>query len=494
MKLGIISVSLMMLAASFSYADDFDDWGDFGDASASGDAMSFASVPEPAVTVGGVAKLATRYQLESPEDADAKDKTLTSAPVGKISAKYSNDTTDAEILLNFSESSLKNKEDVIEELTVRGYFGNLKLEVGKMKVVWGKGDTLHVIDNINADDYTNFIYPDYIERRLGVSMFRASYSVPSKSNLRLEAVFTPGMTPDRYAESGIWTPAQMDEISSVVKGVVSNQIAGAGSDVTKILQYASFDSSSLYPDTKKLDYSQAGLRLTGTGRIDWGLSYYYGRNHKPSYNLDDYISSSIANGGLGKSTVMPVLDYDRKQTFGIETAFVLWHFNLRGEACYNLTEDTAGDDPWIHNNSVQYLAGFDIDLPIHNINVNVQETGTYILNGSKVDDGEGFASYGALKSTLRNYDVDYDKKGYTNNKLVVNITDSFMNDKICPEITALWGIERNDLVLKPMIKYKPNGNLSFILGGLYIHSDDKDSEFYEWRKNSFVNLAVVCKF
>ena len=132
---------------------------------------------------------------------------------------------------------------------------------------------------------------------------------------------------------------------------------------------------------------------------------------------------------------------------------MLGRFNLRGELAYNLTDDVAGDNPWVHNNSIAWLAGFDVDIPVNNININIQEIGTYIFKGDKIDDAEGFSNYGVMKSALKSCDVDYDKTGYTNNKLVVNITDSWMNDKIAPEVTALWGIERGDLVVQPKIAY-----------------------------------------
>lgn len=113
---------------------------------------------------------------------------------------------------------------------------------------------------------------------------------------------------------------------------------------------AQFDQNDLYPDTQKLKYTQAGLRLTGTfGSFDWGASYYYGHYKQPSADL----SATILSG----KTTMPSLEYDWKQTFGLEAATVLGRFNLRGELAYNLTDDVAGDNPWVHNNSIAWLAG-----------------------------------------------------------------------------------------------------------------------------------------
>lgn len=479
--------ALAMIFCSVTFAQDFDDWGSFSDGT-----DDFGGSSATSITFSGEGELQSRMYLDKPEyegqkesDYDSiSDFPVTASPSAKLGISFSASNVDADIQLKFDESAIKDyPQDVINELTVRGYFGKLKLEAGKMKVIWGKGDKLHVLDNFNSDDYTDFIVPEYIDRRLSTPMFRAIYSF-EKNDLRLEGIWTPYMEKDRFVENGIWTPAAYTELKNSAAKIVSSWISAGGSGIMKAAQ---FDQDSLYPDTQKLKYTQAGLRLTGTiGSLDWGASYYYGHYKQPSADMSATIMSNGAE--------LPSLEYDWKQTFGLEAATVLGRFNLRGELAYNLTDDVAGDNPWVHNNNIAWLAGFDFDIPVNNININIQETGAYILKGDKIDDAEGFSDYGAKKSALKAYDVDYDKTGYTNNKLVVNISDSWMNDKIAPEVTALWGIERGDLVVQPKIAYKPNGNLTLTLSGMYIHCKDKDSEFYEWKDNSFINAGISCKF
>ena len=84
-----------------------------------------------------------------------------------------------------------------------------------MKVVWGKGDKLHVLDNFNADDYSDFIIPDYLDRRISTPMVRAVYSLPL-ANMNLEGVYTPLLPVDRFATSGRWTPAQVGALTGTV--------------------------------------------------------------------------------------------------------------------------------------------------------------------------------------------------------------------------------------------------------------------------------------
>jgi len=241
------------------------------------------------------------------------------------------------------------------------------------------------------------------------------------------------------------------------------------------------DPDMIYPDLKTLKYGQFGTRLTGTfGSFDWGVSYYNGFYKQPSFNavkLESWLNKYLAQGATSEDDKF--LAYDRKQTFGLEAATTLWRFNLRGEAAYNLTEDVDGTDAFVHNNSVAWLGGFDIDLPFWNMNVNVQETGTAILKNDEIKSG---------------LDVDYSENAYTNNKFVVNVTTSFMNEKILPEVTVLYGIENGDLIVMPKFTYKPDQSLSLYVNGMYIYSKDDNSEFAAWKNNSFVNIGVSYQF
>lgn len=485
-----------------AFAQDFDDFGDFGDIG--GGTSSGAS---NAVSISGEAKLEARGYLDTDSSRDGinrengiKDINTKANPAAKLNFKYSGATVEAEVNLKFDRSSLGNyKEDILDEVLVRGIFMDsaLTVEAGKMRTIWGKGDRLHVIDNFNADNYTDFIVPLYSDRRIAIPMFKTSYAIP-RNNMVLEAIWTPGMEADRFATDGRWTPAKINALKETVTGIVAKQYGAAEPEekmaiLSEANRYNS-DAAALYPDTNSLKYNQAGLRLTGTfGNVDLGLSYYYGHYKQVSVNLEKFAKSGRKE--------LPEFDFDRKQTFGLEAATIFWKLNLRGELCYNLTADTDGTNPWVHNSSIQWLGGFDIDLPVSNINVNIQETGTYILNNDKVKDGEG------VKKVLGNpayasLDVDHDAKDrYTTNHLVINITDSWKNGKIEPEVTALWSIERGDLAVMPKVNFKPNQDITFTVSGLLMHAKDENSEFAEWSgkgngslNNSYIGCGVKCKF
>ena len=589
----ILMTSALLMAAA-TYADDFDSFGDFGDFG--GDSSSVAS----ALEVNGSAEVDIRAYVDTTDkdDKDGADKIdVRALPNAKLDLKYSGNKSDVELKLKIDEDTIKNHPvDVIDEAVLRGYFGNLTLEAGKMKVVWGKGDKLHVLDNFNADDYSDFIIPDYLDRRISTPMVRAVYSLPL-ANMNLEGVYTPLLPVDRFATSGRWTPAQVGALTGTVTmaaeenirqlvtaceeartglaaattlatsseaqakaaqeaaaayaaqiadyttkiaqlnaGIAADpsnkqlqaqlqqatialvhctaektaqetaaakyaeaakeaataaetyksQLTAADTAYTLALNNTTSLADNIYPDLWTLKYSQFGGRATWTlGQIDMGISYYNGWYKQPSFNgekLNDFVAAYLKTGAVSEKDKF--LAYDKKQTFGLEASSIIWHFNVRGEFAYNLTDDMDGKDPWVHNNSIAWLGGFDIDLPFWNANLNVQETGSYILNGGKCDD-----NYDEGKP-----DVDYDKKGYTNDKIVANLTTSFLNDKVAPEVTVMYGIERGDLVVMPKLAYKPDQNLTLTASGMIINCADKDSEFYGWKNNSFASIGVKYQF
>ena len=579
----------------------------------------------PAITFNGRALLDTRAYVDETdidEFTDLADLPVTGTPSFILGTEYEGSVVSVDGKFKFSENTIKNNPaDVIDELTVRANMGNFLLEAGKMKIVWGKGDKLHVLDNFNADDYTDFIIPDYIDRRLSTPMIHTAYSC-NKGNIRLEAVYAPVMTTDRFATTGVWVPATytnlVDKVTAVEKAklaralsayttatatagaaagaasVASTSLTSAQSAVTEataakataytnytaakaayesaetaygtalaaytasqtpattaalstattnrvaanevligataalatatatlesatateaayetaataattayaeaaaalttaatnygttLAEVSSFSASDMYPDTNTLRYGQAGARITGTiGSFDWGASYYYGHFKQPSVNWSAYIASAEANSGT--SYELPTLAYDQKQVFGLEGATAIGRLNFRGEAAYNLTEDTDGTNPWVHNNSVSWVGGFDIDLPVHNLNVNIQETGTYILNNDEITSG-----------TYKTYDVDYNANdAYTNDKLVCNVSDTYFHDKLTTEASVMWGIENGDVIVMPKVTYNVSEGLDLSASGLYIWCKDDNSEFAAWKNNSFLNLGVSCKF
>lgn len=514
----ILSIALgVSLLAGAAFADDFgfdfgDDSGfDFGDGGESASSSSGLSAAAAAINWTGDANLEGRLYVDQRDgDGDLyafKDFPTAVFPSFKLGLDYTGAYTDFSAKVKLDTFSLGDyHQDILDEFTARVYVNsNVQLEAGKMKVVWGKGDKLHVVDNFNANDYTDYIIPDYIDRRIAEPMFRAVYT--TNGGVKFEGIYTPTMTGDRYATSGAWRPLAMTTLEEKVKSVIAAQLAAAvtSGNTGAIVDYADFSADDLYPDTFAFKYGQAGIRSTFTiGHVDLGASYYYGHYKQVSANVESIVNAGVSAklnaAGLPVATAtasLPTLAYDRVNVFGLEAATALWRFNTRAEVAYYLTEDTAGNDPWVHNNSVNWVVGFDIDLPIHNVNLNVQNQGSYILNNDKIGDATLDYLAGtpyAYSYSLKEYDVDYNGGKATNNKLVFYITDSWDHEKTKLDFKTIWGIERSDVIILPKLTRTIFDGFDVSLSGMFIWCKDENSEFDGWEHNSFVSLGARYQF
>ncbi|WP_303921140.1 hypothetical protein [Treponema berlinense] len=521
----------VVFSAGFCFADDFDFGDDFG-SDFGGDFGGFesgaGSFSGGSMSVTGEAEVNFRAYFDDEDEfgLPVDEWKTESVPKGKINLSYSSSSVpavSADAKFALSRDVLEDyREDVIDELTLEASLGNFIVQAGKMKVVWGKGDKLHVLDNFNANDYRDFIIPDYIDRRISEPMFRVIYNVPKDagpfSSTRFEFVWTPAMTADRYAETGRWVPAQVAalkseltskagiaivgqginagtanaELASIMansastdeqKLAVKNNAVNAQSLYTAMLSNSSSLADNLYPDTKQLKYMQAGFRFTTTtGSFDWGLSYYAGRSKQASFDkskIGSFVTSHLVNGSTSDDEKF--IDYDFLQVFGLEAAKTFGAYNFRAEGAYNLTKDTAGDDPSVQNNSVGWLFGFDRDLPVSELNLNVQFQGKYILNHDKIDE------LGALDTESSTFEND--------NKVVVNISDSWNHGKLKPEVTAVYGFQHYDLIVIPKLTWYVSDGLEFSARGMYMASYKSDkTEFEGWHNNGFVQFGAKYTF
>lgn len=459
-------------AQDMDFGDDFgsDFGGDFGDTASS---SSFAAT---ALSVNGEAQVNFRAYVddEGTSGLPIDEWNTWVDPKGKLGLNYSNDSVSADVKFALSKDIITDyKADIIDELTLEAYLGNFVIQAGKMKVVWGKGDKLHVIDNFNANDYKDFLIPDYIDRRISEPMVRVLYNAPNDAgpftSNRFEFVWTPFMTADRYAASGRWVPTQVKELFEDLNKTYISQLSNSSSL-----------ADNLYPDLYQLKYMQAGARFTTTtGSWDWGLSYYFGRDKRASFdykNMANYVQKYLKGTAEEDDKF---IDYDFLQVFGIEAAKTFGAYNFRAEAAYNLTKDVAGDDPKVHNNSLAWVFGFDRDLPVSELNFNLQTQGKFILNHDEIKDS-GDTESGTYK---------------TDNKLVLNISDNLAHGKLKPEVSAIYGFEHFDLIIMPKVTWYVSDGLEFSASGMYMQSFiESRSEFGNWHNNSFVQIAAKYTF
>ena len=291
--------------------------------------------------------------------------------------------------------------------------------------------------------------------------------------------------------SGVLTEEKIDKIakaeSKKYTKLVREEFEKQISRGAKIIEDFRFDEcvkigmNAFMPDMNQIKYGQYGLRLSGSaGPVDMAGQYYYGRYKTPSVNTEKLISEAMAGGNI-----RDCIYYDPVHIFGADLAAAIAMFNFKSEAAYYMTYDFKGTDPAVHNNSVQWLLGFDVDIPLNNINLNVQNIGSYII---------GFKNVKQNNADGR-FDMDWNAaEKPTNNKIVCNISDSWLHETLTDSLTVIWGIEHNDAVIMPRIKYKIKDEFYIEGMGAYIYAKDKKSEFSAWKNNHFVQVCFEYKF
>ena len=620
-----VLISIALLRALAAQASFFDDGGEVTSDSAEANfssaetdtsgAMSSASMSksEKILEWHGFAKLDARLWVHPDvKRADA-------IPVFGLTVSHSSPKTELAADLQLNVRTVKDYPlDILNELTMRAYLGDCVLSAGKLKLVWGKGDMIHVLDVFNANDLTDFTIPAYIDRRIGEPMVHFAYNAPIP--LRLELAWAPSMTPDRIALSGPWVPPQLyrakqsahnhllgaindstsafslffdetklqqalhDPISKILKENIPNSITIDMKDIvgklnesallegitigkksikkllenlakqkitiptTEIIEkflppkpdgtpyteaelkaalqgepfltqatafiakqiadtakktetefiaslktadavigsfrfdeFVKIGMNAFLPDMHNIKYGQYGIRLSGSaGPVDMAGQYYFGHYKTPSIDVDAMVANALA----GKS-LADCVHYDPVHIFGIDLGTAIAMFNLKSEFAYYMTGDFKGTDPAVHNNSIQWVMGFDVDIPLNNINVNIQNLGAWTLGFKKVKENNENGKF----------DMDWNTaEKSTNNKLIVNISDSWLHENLTDSLTCIWGIEHNDFVIIPKLRYRIKDELYVEGTGAYIYAANKKSEFSNWKNNHFVQASLEYRF
>ncbi len=361
------------------------------------------------------------------------------------------------------------------------YYGEqYNFTVGKNIVIWGKGDKVHVLDNINAEDMSDFINPEYKERQIGEEMIKVDRFFRG-GNANLEFIYTPDFTPHRFAE----------DPNSPLGNWVINPFAAQSSDLTlreiaAATNQTEADVISQVKDATADEENQFGLRFTDSrGGTDYGLSYYHGYLRAPSYNKAA-LKAEYEKFKKDKATFSAALEaadlhYDEVDIFGFEMARVIADINSRLELAYYRTDDTDGDNPIVRNNKIAWVIGGDRDLPISNLNLNLQFTGEKILDDDQIENNH-------LTDVEYNQDEDY-----TTNRAILRLEDSYQNEKIIPELIWIYNLNDNDYSLEASVDYELKQDLVFTVSHK-IFSGDQDTDFGQFEDNNYSSFAVNYSF
>ncbi len=441
----------------------------------------------PSLDWGGMLRFDTRVTADYDNPAKSS---VSSEPEFHLDLEYTNNNSEIVTNLEFRPEYLQGSEDarefaeeLVDEAYLTLFYDSFNVQAGYLREVWGTGDQVHVMDVLNSNDLRDFVNPDYAERRLSRPMFKLN--VPVRVQGRLEVVYLPTFEGDLIPQGGAWAPAEVEELRALIE---EDRVAAAATAPGLTLGEAEvLESSVVRPETSTLEWGQYATRYRDTfGSVDLGVVYYHGFLKQPSVEyVTDTVPDTVAEHTLSERLDLHqgdriLFDYDRVNVFGLEYAAVIGGFNTRAEAAYYLTEDVDGDDPTVTNNSLQYLAGFDRDLPLSNLNINIQGTGTYYLGTEEIEENV---------EEQMDYDFQYDEDGeYTSHVVSAALTDSYANETIKPEVAVSYGVENEDWYINPSIEFTLLDDVKLFTEVAVFHGDE--GYFGQYDENDFAEVRL----
>ncbi|WP_233487026.1 MULTISPECIES: hypothetical protein [unclassified Halanaerobium] len=429
---------------------------------------SFYGDEKTSVEVGG--EFFPEYRIMT-DNGDLEENIM-----GEINFTYPGKTHEFKFLLDFQAGAAEEID--FDEAYYRYYGDKYHFLIGKHRLIWGTGDKVHVVDNLNPEDMSDFINREYKDRQIGEEMLKIDRYFRG-GNASLEFVYTPDFNGHRLA----------DDPDSPLGNWIINPFADKFelSDLAVITPYTQTDIINKFENSLEGEENQFGLRFTDSRQgVDYGFSYYKGYLREPSYNpqalkqgLDNIdLSSSISSAEFNKILTNADLHYDEVDIFGFELAGAAADINSRFELAYYRTDDTSGNNPSVKNNRIAWIIGGDRDLPINNINLNIQFKGTKILDDEQIQ---------------KNH-IDYNPEGdYTSHRAIVKLKDSYSSEKIIPELTWIYNLNDNDYSLEAAVDYELQQDLHLELSHK-IFNGDRETTFGQFDDNDFTSVGLRYSF
>ncbi|HEC61980.1 MAG TPA: hypothetical protein ENI27_06960 [bacterium] len=389
------------------------------------------------VDITGEIGLGLTYYLD-----DEWDSMISASPISILRVEARSD-----MLEGFLVFDLEQMTDVLDELYMRAFFTFGYLDVGLLKVEWGQGDGIHVIDPLNPLVQTGRVETDILKQKRAEVMAMMSFYLGQ--NGLLELVYKPFFHPHQFDTEGRWAL----EIPDIIP-----------------------------PDTETLAYSQAAARLTGSlGFFDLGALYYYGFMSEPGYQFETSFTGTDPLDPTHYTTTTELV-FTRAQLFGLEGVLAAGPFTLRTELGYWLTEDTAGDQPELFNNRFVYLGGIDLMIPGTSIFLSIQVTGAYVLG------------YLDLAETDVDRMAAYDDTPHST--MIMGALDlPFARGLMKLRLSGLYLIQAGGFLLLPEYSWKIKDDLELRLSGQILGGKDTGNSPYQtWDTNDNVGISITYTF
>lgn len=374
---------------------------------------------------------------------------------------------------NISNFPMQNKltsgSAYFDSLYLRFYHDFFDLEAGLIKPVWGNADGIHVVDFLNPIDYSDPFGPSYLDKKISQQMVKIN--MPFGESSLLELVYLPKFDGDYTELNGTWTPYYIKNMETTIYNMLYPMAVMENPMVPEVMLKEQVKANSkVLANSLELEESeyfidsQVAARFTTTiNSLDLGFSYFYGYLKQPTIDPVEVLQT-------GKLELI----YNKFHGFGLDVAAQAGLFNIKGETAYYLTDDIEGDDPSVINNSVNYIVGFDLNLPINNLNLLLQGVGQTVINNSEIT----------------KLDPEY-KDEYNDFMLMGRLSDNYINESLIVEFSGAYDLIHNDYMVSPLIQYKFTDNFSLITN--YSHyAGEEHTDFGQFSENN--NLKIEFEY
>ncbi|MDP3043171.1 MAG: LysM peptidoglycan-binding domain-containing protein [bacterium] len=406
--------------------------------------------------IHGFVKNETAYRINHPEEFAKIKNILFVGKEGKFADNIGYKATarlyyDAvfDFTDNFAKGVEKNQE---REAELRDGFldfslGNFDLRVGKQQIVWGETvGGLFFADVVNPKDLREFILPEPDQMR--VPVWAADLEYFYKGN-HFELVWLPF---PKFHELG----------------VLGSEFELKGPPMPQGIPVY---SENLEKPAKKIKNQEVGFRMSRFLEklgLDISAFGFYGYDYFPTVfralNIDPATSTPVI-------TLKP--QYERLPIFGATFSKDLNDIILKGELVYNKgkyfsVDDSTDSDGAVKKDFIDYIIGVD-----------------YTFFG-KIDFNFQF-----MQRIVFNHD-DKMIDGKTNTSASVWLKTGFLDNKLEPELLFVFGLDKNDYLLRPKINYKINGCWQ-VAAGADIFGGEPNGNFgqFDNKDRTYVELKYI---
>jgi len=232
----------------------------------------------------------------------------------------------------------------------------------------------------------------------------------------------------------------------------------------------------VYPDYKFQNASLAA-RLNFELPVA-GFSFSYSTGYSSFYGFD--VKNIVWNidGSLNISNVAKTY---RHNTYGADLSISIGSVILRAEGAYEHTNNYE-NKMHIPNPNISYVSGLEINFA--DITAIIQYVGKYNLNFTELEEPElaeptnPFAQITYAESIVK-YESEkfnrkiFDQQEKTNNAISLTLSRDFIYNTINSEITTYYNFTSESYLLRPMISWKIDDNITTKIGGTYMYGPDE---------------------